>query len=335
MNSIQKDSYLYSFPVLAKLLMMLFFMTSKSATSTSSCFRYKNMAFKMSMSSTRESSKGISLDTNLMADNAKLVKSHLTSRRASQALLAEIDKIASFRDQRNALIVQGDAARSERKKASLVIGQLMKDKKDVEVAEMKLKVEEYGMTHSLTRTYSLPPKALALFPLLHPLAKTAASADEKLLVLNTQMEQIALLVPNLLDDAVPDGDDDGDNPIVFTWMEDKRKIGSNYKWHDDLATGVGGLNTEAAAKISGARFSILVGPIARLERALIQYFLDFHTSRGYTEVSVPYIVTRSTLQGTGQLPKFEDDLFKVSHDVAGEDAFLIPTAEVPVTNMYR
>ena len=73
----------------------------------------------------------------------------------------------------------------------------------------------------------------------------------------------------------------------------------------------------------------------RLERALIQYFLDFHSSRGYEEVSVPFIVSRSTLEGTGQLPKFEDDLFKVNHLVAGEDAFLIPTAEVPVTNLYR
>lgn len=80
---------------------------------------------------------------------------------------------------------------------------------------------------------------------------------------------------------------------------------------------------------------MLLGPLAKLERAVIQYFLDFQVSRGYSEVSVPYIVSRSTLEGTGQLPKFEDDLFKVSHSVAGEDAFLIPTAEVPVTNLYR
>lgn len=82
-------------------------------------------------------------------------------------------------------------------------------------------------------------------------------------------------------------------------------------------------------------YSVLVGPVAKLERALIQYFLDFHSSRGYTEVSVPYIVSRSTLEGTGQLPKFEEDLFKVNHAVGGEDAFLIPTAEVPVTNLFR
>mmetsp|Transcript_77388 Transcript_77388/g.151846 ORF Transcript_77388/g.151846 Transcript_77388/m.151846 type:complete len:329 (-) Transcript_77388:19-1005(-) len=92
---------------------------------------------------------------------------------------------------------------------------------------------------------------------------------------------------------------------------------------------------EAAIRMSGARFSVLVGPIARLERALVSYFLDFHTKRGYTEVAVPFIVSRSSLEGTGQLPKFEDDLFKVNHNMGGEEAFMIPTAEVPVTNIFR
>jgi seryl-tRNA synthetase len=87
--------------------------------------------------------------------------------------------------------------------------------------------------------------------------------------------------------------------------------------------------------MSGTRFSILQGSLARLERALVQYFLDFHINRGYNEVSIPCIVARKTLEGTGQLPKFEDDLFKINHKVAGEDSFLIPTAEVPITNIYR
>lgn len=135
--------------------------------------------------------------------------------------------------------------------------------------------------------------------------------------------------------SVPDGADENSNKVVLTWGDDMRKMGEGYQWHDELANKLGGLDVDAAARISGARFSVLKGPIARLERALIQYFLDFHTARGYEEVSVPYIVSRSTLEGTGQLPKFEDDLFKVSHQVAGEDAFLIPTAEVPVTNLYK
>ena len=87
--------------------------------------------------------------------------------------------------------------------------------------------------------------------------------------------------------------------------------------------------------MSGARFSVLRGHAARLERALLCFFLDFQTARGYSEVSVPYIVSRSALEGTGQLPKFEEDLFRVSHRVGGEDAFLIPTAEVPLTNLHR
>jgi seryl-tRNA synthetase len=88
--------------------------------------------------------------------------------------------------------------------------------------------------------------------------------------------------------------------------------------------------------MSGSRFSVLIDGIARLERALSQYFMDFHISRGYKEVSVPFIVSRSSLEGTGQLPKFENDLFKIeNHLAAGEDAFLIPTAEVPVTNLFR
>ena len=134
---------------------------------------------------------------------------------------------------------------------------------------------------------------------------------------------------------MPDGADEASNKVVLTWGDDMRKMGEGYLWHDEIANKLGGLDVDAAVRISGARFSVLKGQIARLERALIQYFLDFHVSRGYNEVSVPYIVSRSTLEGTGQLPKFEEDLFKVSHQVSGEDAFLIPTAEVPVTNLYR
>lgn len=147
---------------------------------------------------------------------------------------------------------------------------------------------------------------------------------------------MAILITVLLC-RVPDGCDDTDNHIIHTWKPEARKVGDDYAWHDEIAQRLGGIDHDAATRIAGSRFSVLVGPVARLERALIQYFLDFHTARGYTEVSTPYIVSRSTLRGTGQLPKFEEDLFKVSHKmgVDGEDAFLIPTAEVPVTNLFR
>ena len=102
------------------------------------------------------------------------------------------------------------------------------------------------------------------------------------------------------------------------------------KDHHDLGTDLGILDFPAAAKISGARFSVLKGAGARLERALINFFVDQGVANGYREVMVPYIVSRSSMTGTGQLPKFEADAFKVSHDVAGEDAFMISTAEIPV-----
>ena len=162
----------------------------------------------------------------------------------------------------------------------------------------------------------------------------SAVADEQLARIDQEIAEVFPMIPNLLDDRVPDGVDDSQNPIVFQWGDELKKVG-NYLWHDEIAQKLKGIDLDAAARISGARFSVLTGSLARLERALTQYFLDFHIARGYTEVSVPYIVSRSTLEGTGQLPKFEDDLFKVSHSVAGEDAFLIPTAEVPVTNLYR
>jgi seryl-tRNA synthetase len=116
-----------------------------------------------------------------------------------------------------------------------------------------------------------------------------------------------------------------------------RKIGADLPYHDDILTQIGGWNHDAAVAMSGNRFSILTGHVARLERALVQYFLDFHSSRGYTEVSVPYIVSQSTLKGTGHLPKFEEDLFKIAnHEAgAGEPVYLIPTGEVPVTALYR
>jgi len=257
----------------------------------------------------RGSSSGLSLDTNLLATNPDLVLSHLKARRSGEQILADVSKIGALRSERNARIVEGDAAKSIRKTLSAKIGLAMKEGRESEVIEFKKQVEEASAA--------------------------SAVADEKQAVIDAEIDKLFSVIPNLLDDRVPDGSSDEDNPVVKVWGEEKRKMGSNFLWHDEIATKMKGIDIDAAARISGARFSVLLGPLARLERALIQYFLDFHVSRGYTEVSVPYIVSRSTLEGTGQLPKFEDDLFKVSHSVAGEDAFLIPTAEVPVTNLYR
>ena len=261
------------------------------------------------MSSPRGDTNHLSLDSNLLAENPDLVKSHLISRKTNCSVLDDVDSIAALLDKRNKLISEGDVARSERKTLSQQIGKLMKEGDSDQAEELKRKVEDCSCM--------------------------AASCDDELVQVSEKMNKIMSEIPNLLDDRVPEGKDDGDNEIVFIWKEESRKVGSGYKWHDELALMHNGINVDAATKISGARFSVLTGQIARLERALKQYFMDFHTERDYTEVSVPYIVSRSTLEGTGQLPKFEDDLFKVDHKFGLEDGFLIPTAEVPVTNIFR
>jgi seryl-tRNA synthetase len=122
----------------------------------------------------------------------------------------------------------------------------------------------------------------------------SASCNERQAVIDADITSVMSIIPNLLDDRVPEGDSDADNPIVFSWGADLRKIGAEgtFLWHDEIARSINGLDIDAAAGLSGARFSVLVGPVARLERALMQFFLDFHTSQGYTEVSVPYIVSR-------------------------------------------
>lgn len=276
---------------------------------TSLCRR--SLLLRMSTVSDRLSANGKSLDVNLMAAEPDLVVSHLKARRAGEGVFEEVSKIASLREQRNAEIQKGDKAKSDRKTLSQQIGKLMKEGKQDEVQAIKDQVEEAS--------------------------GISKACDENLGDIDQKIQAILAGMPNLLDDEVPDGEDEMANKEVRNWGDDRRKIGvdGDYLWHDEIAAKVGGLDVEGAARISGARFSILQGPVARLERAITSYFMDFHTSRGYKEVSVPFIVSRSTLKGTGQLPKFEEDLFKVNHDVAGEDAFLIPTAEVPVTSIYR
>lgn len=257
----------------------------------------------------RPASNLLSLDLNLAGNHPEIILSHLSSRSSDASLLSAVEQLSDLKEKRKQSIIHGDEARAKRKTLSKDIGSLMKANKRDEAERLKQQVEEAN--------------------------KQASEADVALEALDKEIDHIFSLIPNLLDDRVPEGKDDSDNKIIHSWNEDKRKIGEGFLWHDELAAGLGGLDHDGAVRISGTRFSVLVGPLARLERALIQYFLDFHNDRGYTEVSVPYIVSRSTLQGTGQLPKFEEDLFHVNHKIIGEDAFLIPTAEVPVSNLFR
>jgi seryl-tRNA synthetase len=155
--------------------------------------------------------------------------------------------------------------------------------------------------------------------------------EQRLAAVEAEIEKVLLLVPNPPHESVPDGKDEKDNVPVSTWGE-KPRFDFAPRPHWDLGEALGCLEWAQAAKISGARFTIYKGAAARLERALVSFFVDVHTSRGYTEVLPPYLVTRETMTGTGQLPKFEEDLFRTT----GEDPlYLIPTAEVPVTNMHR
>jgi seryl-tRNA synthetase len=146
-----------------------------------------------------------------------------------------------------------------------------------------------------------------------------------------EIERQLLLVPNLPHDSVPDGKDETANVVVKSWGE-KPRLDFKPKPHWDLGADLGILEWPQAAKISGARFTISKGAGARLERALTSFFIDVHTSRGYTEILPPYLVTGETMTGTGQLPKFEEDLFRTTND---PPLYLIPTAEVPLTNMHR
>ena len=176
------------------------------------------------------------------------------------------------------------------------------------------------------------------------MAQVAAVGEElkqievQLAELQAQLQQMLEGLPNMPHESVPVGGSEADNVEL-------RRVGSApafdfaVKDHVELGENLGGLDFETAAKISGARFSVLKGPLARLHRALAQFMLDTHTDRhGYTEVYVPYMVNAASMRGTGQLPKFEEDLFRVPRQMGEEgqqNFYLIPTAEVPVTNMVR
>jgi seryl-tRNA synthetase len=157
------------------------------------------------------------------------------------------------------------------------------------------------------------------------------AAEEELRQVEAAIEKVLLVVPNLPHDSVPDGKDERDNVVVRTWGE-KPRLDFAPRPHWELGEALGILEWPQAAKISGARFTISKGAAARMERALAAFFVDVHVSRGYREVLPPYLVTAETMTGTGQLPKFEEDLFRTQGETP---LYLIPTAEVPVTNMHR
>ena len=164
---------------------------------------------------------------------------------------------------------------------------------------------------------------------MRELGDKVAEIDKELKEIEDFIDQFMLRLPNYPHASVPIGKDDSENVEQRRWGE-PRQFPWEPKAHWDIGTDLNILDFDAAAKISGARFTVYRGLGARLERAVINFYMDTHAADGYVEVLPPYMVTRQTMTGTGQLPKFEEDAYKVD-----QDTFLIPTAEVPVTNLYR
>ena len=262
-----------------------------------------------------------SLDARSLSDNLDVVLSHLASRRASGETLDAARSISALNSGRVSLIQRRDEALQKRNECSGKVGKLMGKSKGQETDEIVRLKEDASRA-----------------------GEEATAVEIELNEIESKINAMLASLPNLLDDSVPDGASDVDNDMVHQWgdvtalptelgwTDDFQPL-----WHDDVATNLGGWNADAAVGMSGARFVSLTGPVARLERAISSYFLDRASEKGYIEVSPPLVVSRSALEGTSQLPKFEEDLFKIvreSHTCNGEDAFLIPTAEVPLTNMH-
>jgi len=189
-----------------------------------------------------------------------------------------------------------------------------------------------NVTSKLIPQYKKEGKDVAsLMEEMKALSDEIKELDNKVRLLDDEIEKILLSIPNIPNDSVPLGDSDEDNVEIRKWGE-PRKFDFEPKAHWEIGEKLNILDFSTAAKVTGARFTFYKGLGARLERALMNFMLDLHVDKhGYTEVFPPFMVHRNSMIGTGQLPKFEEDSFKVN----GTEYFLVPTAEVPVTNMYR
>jgi seryl-tRNA synthetase len=205
-------------------------------------------------------------------------------------------------------------------------------RKAVQVKTQELQNERNLRSKSIGQAKAKGEDVQPLLDQVQGLGEQLKAAESELSDIQGQMQALMEGLPNLLDPAVPEGKDEDDNVEMSRWGNIP-EFAFEVKDHVDLGALHKGMDFEVAAKITSARFVALKGNIARLQRALVQFMLDIHTDEhGYSETYVPYIVNADSLYGTGQLPKFADDLFKVSAD---PDLYLIPTAEVPVTNVVR
>ena len=238
------------------------------------------------------------LDIKRIRDDFENVKKAVESRGKGDY---NIGRTIELDDKRRALLAEVEALKAEQNKASKEIPKMKKAGEDTTalMAEMK------------------------------ELSNKIAGLDEQVKAVQAELRDVLLGIPNTPNPDDPIGLDDSDNVEIRKWGE-PRKFDFEFKPHWDLGTDLGILDFDRAAKLSGARFTVYKGAGAKLERAIINFFLNLHTEeQGYTEILPPFMVGRTAMTGTGQLPKFEDDMYHIP-DV---DQFLIPTAEVPVTNL--
>ena len=205
-------------------------------------------------------------------------------------------------------------------------------RKALQVRTQQLQSERNSRSKNIGKAKAAGEDIQPLLAEVGKLGDELKQAEAELAALQDKLNGMLAALPNLLDADVPDGKSEDDNVVIRSWGTPPT-FDFEPKDHVDLGERDGGLDFEAAAKLSGSRFAVMRGAIARLHRALIQFMLDVHgRDHGYTEVYVPYLVNADSLYGTGQLPKFEEDLFRVESE---HGLYLIPTAEVPVTNLAR
>jgi len=231
---------------------------------------------------------------------------------------------------------QGVAANLARRGFTLDLAQfsdLEGRRKEVQVAVDALRNERNTRSKAIGHAKAKGQDVAPLLAEVESLGARLAQGEQKLGALQAELDRLLLELPNLIHESVPAGRDAAANVEIRRHGE-PRKFDFEAADHVALAEGLGGLDPAAASRLSGARFAVLTGPVASLHRALAQFMLDLHVrEHGYREAWVPYLVTRGALTGTGQLPKFEQDLFRLARDPAESELFLIPTAEVPLTNL--
>jgi seryl-tRNA synthetase len=209
---------------------------------------------------------------------------------------------------------------------------LEEQRKTLQMSAQSLQAERNKKSKNIGKAKASGEDIQPLLDEVSSLGAKLEEAEKALAVVQEEMNNIMMALPNVPDASVPDGKSEDDNVEIRKWGEPKQ-FDFDVKDHVDLGEALGQLDFEAGAKIAGSRFAVMHSGIANMHRALTQFMLDLHTTEhGYSETYVPYIVNSDSLRGTGQLPKFEEDLFKLRAD---QEYYLIPTAEVPVTNIVR